>query len=200
MTLLELKRSLTATVSIRKETKLMSIFRRALPVLVLLVSSTVSAEEAKPLPEEWSVHVDRVEPRSARSFEQLCAEQARRRSEVMKERHLVTAPRYEIELTGFHFLTLRPKSEQAPLSDGDKQLLEARVGVLDDDIHRTLRSHHNESWQLDSSSSYVAPSAKRPRYVKIWSDVVRPEGTDRYNAAMARLPEAARKLNLPSFL
>jgi hypothetical protein len=151
---------------------------------------------AAALPRYWSVHID--VPAQRAEFERIDREQARLRHDILVAHNIEPLPAFEISTADGKFMSFRPRQTMSEfdrpssIPDEVRAEIQKKAGVLDDTIHRTLREHHNEIWELQRVPTRV-DSRRAPKYIRLRTDSVKP-GSDRaYEAAMKRIADDCEK-------
>ncbi|MBI1805731.1 MAG: hypothetical protein HYR76_01615 [Ignavibacteria bacterium] len=179
-------------------------------VLTPSVHSTPFAQERQQtdsLPTLYTVHIDEVEPEMVNRFEELSERQSRLRNTILKEHHLPLRTSYEISTAYGMYMTFRPRSsftefdQQSTTPPDVRKILQEKVNVMDDSFHATLRTHHNEIWQLDKEMAYFpTQSASKklvPGFIHIRSELVKPGKDGVYDTLTKKFHEALIKQQHP---
>lgn len=174
---------------------------------LILTGNSCFARQLKSISKLWSVHVDEVDSSQSARFEQLVGAQFKARNTILKEHNISIKLNYEIVTGGLIYMRFIPRTSFAELDqppkfpDEVKQLLKARVNVMDDEIHVTLRTHHNELWQFDEESSYLPESVfadgAMPKFIHVHSEWVTPGKSGLYDSIMTLFHDALKTTRHP---
>jgi len=147
---------------------------------------------AAALPRYWSVHIDLPSQRA--EYERIDREQAALRHDILVANKIDPLPVFAISTADGRIMSFRPRQT---MSDFDRPSsipedvrveIQKKVGPLDDTIHRTLREHHNEIWELQRVPTRI-DSRRAPKYIRLRTDAVKPGSDKAYEAAMKRIAD-----------
>jgi len=174
--------------------------RAAIASLLIAVSAS-----AADLPRYWSVHIDT--PSDQATYEKLDTAYYSAIRNYYAALGLTPAPVVPFQTgDGVHY-GLRPRGSLADfekpsvLSDEQRKELNAITAPISADTHKTLRTHHNEIWELDRDLSNVT-NTRAPKYMVLRTDYVHPPQLEKYEAAMKALIEglAEKEIRVLAFL
>lgn len=144
------------------------------------------------LPRFWTVHIDY--PSNRAQYERIDKQDVDARRDFYAS-HQLTAPTvWRITTDDGAYLGLRPRGSLAELEksalppDLSKEL-QAKTAPISETIHRTLRTHHSEIWELQTDLTTFAGTAHR--YSLMRTDVVSPTEHSAYETAMKQLVQEA---------
>jgi hypothetical protein len=151
---------------------------------------------AAALPRYWSVHID--VPAKRAEFERIDREQAALRHDILVTNKIEPLPAFAISTSDGKFISFRPRQSMSEfdrppsLPDEVRAEIQKKAGPLDDEIHRTLREHHNEIWELQRVPTRVE-TRRAPKYIRLRTDSVKPGSDKAYEAAMKRIADDCEK-------
>jgi hypothetical protein len=159
---------------------------------------------ASALPRYWSVHID--VPAQRAEFERIDRQQAALRHDILAAHNVEPLPAFSISTADGRFMSFRPRQNMAEfdlpssIPEEVRAEIQKKAGPLDETIHRTLREHHNEIWELQRVLTRV-DSRRAPRYIRLRTDYVKPGKDAAYEAAMKRLADdcEARGISVMAF-
>ena len=168
--------------------------------VLLFVASTASAAD---LPRYWSVHIDYAADRAA--YERVDKEFSAVQQDFYAAHSTARPPVISFSTPEGAYYGLRPRGT---FTDFDKpnalgeamKELQAKLAPISAATHKTLRTHHNEIWQIDRELTNVRDEAA-PKYMLLRTDDVRPPNDEEYGKAMKQLAAdlAARKIGVIAF-
>ena len=163
--------------------------------------------QAPRYPKLWTVHIDEVDPALAPDFELWCTLQSSARAKILNDYHIAFKPSYEISTKDNRYLTFRPRDnyaefdKRAAYPDSINKLLAAQSYFYDDSIHGTLRTHYNQVWVYDSSSSYIPEKPTgamlNPGFIHIENETVYPGKEKEYDSLIGKFNAALAKIHYP---
>jgi len=138
----------------------------------------------------WSVHIDR--PADRATYETLERQESQLRRDILAKHGLPAPPVVWMGTADGVYFMMRPRDDFADVEKPSMIPAEIRKEIadawapLDPRIHGALRDHHNELWSFDADSSVVRGGAA-PKFIRLRTDVVKPDRWKEYNAVLSRV-------------
>ncbi|MEW6736027.1 MAG: hypothetical protein AB1489_32330 [Acidobacteriota bacterium] len=178
---------------------------------IITNQNSINATQAEP-PETsfaklWMVHIDEVEPAAAKEFERLSQAQTAMLKSILKSHEIARKPTFELSTNNYTYMTFRGRRgftefDQASNIPADvRKLLDEKVYVMDDEMHKALRTHYNQIWRLYEENSYLPENSRYqqsvPGFIRIHTEWIKPGKEQTYESVIGKYREALIKLKHP---
>ena len=144
------------------------------------------------MPRFWTVHIDF--PGDRAQYEKIDKQDADVRRDFFASHQLAAPTVWKITTGDSAYFGLRPRAsltelEKSSLPPELAKELQSRTAPISEAIHKTLRAHHSEIWELQADLSTFGGTLHRYSVMRV--DVVSPTEHPAYETAMKQLVQEA---------